>query len=141
MRDLLHVIHPVRAISPAAAIADNTPIVSQIIDRSGYEALVFLVLIGALADADATFAVTMEHGETANLSDAAAVPAGNIQGTLAKAGFTFADDDKVRKVGYSGSKRYVRITVTPSGNAGNAFISAVALLAGGRFVPTPNPPS
>jgi hypothetical protein len=141
MRDLLNKIHPVRAISPAAAIADNTAVVSQIIDRAGYENLTFLISIGALADADATFAVTMDHGDAANLSDAAAVPAANVLGTLAKAGFNFADDDKVRKVGYGGSKRYVRITITPSGNAGNAFISAIALLSTGRFGPTPNPPS
>lgn len=140
MRDLLNHLHPKRAISPAAAVTDNTAFVSQIIDLAGYESLLFIILIGALADADATFAVTMEHGNQANLSDAAAVPAAQISGTLALAGFTFAADDQVRKVGYLGSKRYVRLTITPTGNAGNAFIAAAALLGDPRFAPPPNPP-
>lgn len=140
MRDLANHLHFKRAISPAAAVADNTPIVSQIIDRAGYEKLVFAILLGALADADATFTVLLEHGDAANLSDAAAVPDAQLTGTEALASFTFADDDKVRKIGYVGPRRYVRLTITPASNAGNAFVAAVAVLAAGRYGPTPNPP-
>jgi len=136
MRDLANHIEVRRAISPAAAIADNTAAVSQIIDRAGFDMLVFAILIGALADADATFAVTVDHGDEADLSDAAAVDASNLTGTTASASFNFGDDDKVRKIGYVGSKRYVRLTVTPSNNAGNAFISAVAILSDARYAPT-----
>jgi len=138
MRDLANSIHIVRAISPAAAVADNTPIVSQIIDVSGYNSLVFLLNLGALVDADATFAVTVDHGDAANLSDAAAVPAANLTGTLAAASFNFGDDNELRKIGYVGSKRYVRLTVTPANNTGNAFVSAIALLGDPRFAPLPS---
>lgn len=140
MRDLANHLHLKRAISPAAAVTDNTPIVGQVVDRFGYEKLVFAILIGAIADADATFAVLVEHGDAANLSDAAAVPDALLTGTEALAGFRYDDDDKVRKIGYVGPKRYVRLTVTPAGNAGNAFVAAVAILAAGRYGPTPNPP-
>lgn len=140
MRDLANHLHLKRAISPAAAVADNTPFVSQIIDRAGYEKLVFAILIGALADADATFSVLIEAGDAANLSDAAAVPDTQLTGTEALASFTATDDDKVRKIGYVGPKRYVRLTITPASNAGNAFVAAVAILAAGRYGPTPNPP-
>ncbi|MBD3847101.1 hypothetical protein IED13_15435 [Bosea sp. SSUT16] len=140
MRDLANTLHFKRAISPAAAVADNTPIVSQIIDRLGYEQLVFGIAIGAIADADATFAVLLEHGDQANLSDAAAVPDSQLTGSEALAGFKFDDDDKVRKLGYVGPKRYARLTITPANNAGNAFVAAVAILASARYAPTPNPP-
>lgn len=140
MRDLANHLHLKRAISPAAAVGDNTPFVSQIIDRLGYEKLVFAILIGAIADADATFSVLVEAGADANLSDAAAVPDAQLTGTEALAGFRYDDDDKVRKIGYVGPKRYVRLTITPAGNAGNAFVAAVAILAAGRYGPTPNPP-
>lgn len=140
MRDLANHLHFKRAISPAAAVADNTPFVSQIIDRLGYEKLVFAILIGALADADATFAVLVEHGDAANLSDAAAVPDAQLTGSEILAGFNFGDDDETRKIGYVGPKRYVRLTITPANNAGNAFVAAVAILAAGRYGPTPNPP-
>jgi hypothetical protein len=140
MRDLLNSIHPVRAISPAAAVTDNTPFVSQIIDTLGYGSLTFVISTGSLADADASFAVTMEHGNAANFSDAAAVPASDLVGTLALAGFNFGDDDETRKIGYIGPKRYVRLTVTPSNNTGNAFVSAVAILGHPNSMPTANPP-
>lgn len=143
MRDLMNHIQPKRGISPAAAGTDNTPFVSQIIDRQGFDSLTWLILIGANTDTDATFAVLVEHGDLANLNDNAAVDDDELIGTEALAGFTAADDDnKVRKIGYRGSKRYVRLTITPSGNnSGNIFLAAVALLGHPEIVPTPNPPT
>jgi hypothetical protein len=127
-----------RAISPVS-VADNTAQVSQIIDLRGYRSCMFAILTGSLADADATFAVTIDHGDAANLSDAAAVPAAMLNGTTALAGFIFSDDDKVRKIGYTGDKRYVRITVTPSANASAALLAAVAVLEPLNS-PAANPP-
>lgn len=136
MRDFANSVEVRRAISPAAAKTDNTAFVSQIIDVSGFSMLLFAILLGSLADADATFTVLVEHGDAANLSDAAAVPDVQLTGSEASAGFTFADDNKVRKIGYVGSKRYVRLTITPANNTGDAYVSAVAILSGGRYLPT-----
>lgn len=141
MRDLINNIDLKRAISPAAATTDNTPYTTQILDRLGVEAVALAIILGALADADATFAVTMEHGDVANLSDAAAVPADQMNGSLALAGFDFSSDNLIRKIGYVGGKRYLRATITPSNNTGNVFLSAVWILAKTNFRPTPNPPS
>jgi hypothetical protein len=141
MRDLMNSIHVLNAISPIAARTDNTAIVSAIIDTKGYDSLTFALAIGTNTDANATFAVTMDHGEAANLSDAAAVPSGDLVGTLALASYQFDDDAESRKVGYVGNKRYVRLTITPSGNdSGNIFIAGVAILGHPHRVPTPNPP-
>jgi len=82
----------------------------------------------------------MEHGDAADLSDTAAVTSDDLVGTLALAAFTYADDNETRKVGYVGAKRYTRITVTPTGNAAAALISAIALLGHPASVPTANPP-
>lgn len=123
-----------RAISPVS-VADNTAQVSQIIDRQGFTGLEFAIMIGAVADADATFAVLVEHGDAANLSDAAAVPDAELLGTEALAGFQFDDDNETRKVGYIGNKRYVRLTVTPANNASAALIAAAALLGGASDAP------
>lgn len=140
MRDFANQVHPVAAISPAAPITDNTVLTSAIIDTSGYESCVFLINLGLLAAAAATFAVTVDHGDDPALADAAAVSATNLTGTLALASFDQAADNKVRKIGYVGSKRYVRLKITPNGNNAAANISAIALLSDGRFIPTPNPP-
>lgn len=142
MRDLINRLHPVRAISPQAARTDNTAIVSQIIDLAGYEGLAFLINIGANTDTTVTFTPLVEHGDQANLSDAAAVPDAQLTGTEALASFQFDDDNEVRKIGYVGSKRYVRLTITPAGNdSGNIFVDALALLGFPRFAPTANPPA
>jgi len=142
MQDYLSRMHVSRAISPQAARTDNTAIVSQVINLSGYNGLVFAINIGVNTDTNATFAVLVEHGDQANLSDATAVPDAQLSGTEVLASFTAADDDnKVRKIGYVGPKQYVRLTITPSGNdAGNIFVDAVALLFGARYAPTSNPP-
>lgn len=141
MRDMLNQIHPLIGLAPlAAAIADNTAQVSSIIDTRGYDSLTFLIATGILADADATFAVTMDHGEVSNLSDATAVAATDLVTTLALAGFTFADDGETRKVAYIGTKRYVRLTITPAANTGAAPLAVIALLGNPSRQPTANPP-
>lgn len=142
MRDLMNSVHPLRAISPVAAGTDNTPIVSQIIDRKGYDSLTFLILTGANTDADATFTVLVEDGDDSDLvDDGAAVADDQLVGTEALASFTFADDNETRKIGYLGDKRYVRLTITPANNAaGNIFVSAIALLGHPELQPTANPP-
>ena len=93
----------------------------------GCDSLEFAINIGALADADATFTVLVEDGDDSGLSDAAAVADTALLGTEALAGFTFANDNETRRIGYVGNKRYVRLTVTPASNTGNAFVSALAL--------------
>lgn len=140
-RDLHNNIHPVPGIAPAAPITDNAAFVSAIVDTKGYESVEFVILTGSLADADATFTVLVEDGAQANLSDAAAVADTFLLGTEALASFTFADDNKVRKIGYVGGKRYVRVTVTPANNTGNAFVAGVWLLGHPKNAPTANPPA
>lgn len=135
MRDLANHLSVVRAISPAAAVTDNTAFVSQIIDLAGYQSAMLAIVLGALVDADATFTVLLEHGDASNLSDAAAVPDSQLTGTEASANFTFAADNGVKKLGYVGPKRYLRLTITPANNTGNVFLSAIAILSAARYWP------
>jgi len=122
-----------RAISPTRS-TDDTPLVSQIIDRAGTEGLEFAIAIGTIDDANATFAVLVEDDDDPAMGTAAAVDDSQLLGTEAGAAFTYDDDDKVTKIGYIGVKRYVRLKITPSGNSANsdgADISALAILGGG----------
>ncbi len=131
-RDLHNAIKVSRAISPTR-VADNTAQVSQIIDMSGYNSAEFIVATGTLADADATFTALLEEGDVANLSDAAAVAAADRIGSLPS--FIFSDDDKTFKVGYIGKRRYLRLTITPALNTGNADIAAICVQAGASKQP------
>lgn len=135
MRDLYNNLAIRRAISPVS-VADNTAQVSQIIDRQGFDSLVFGIAIGSVADADATFTVLVEDGNDSGLSDAAAVAGSELNGTEAAAGFQFDSDNQTRKIGYNGIKRYVRLTITPANNASAALLSAVAILGHASLQPT-----
>jgi hypothetical protein len=135
MQDLHNNVEVRRAISPVS-VADNTAQVSQIIDMQGFRSLEFAIAIGSVADAGATFAVLVEDGDDSGLSDAAAVSDDNLLGTEAAAGFQFDDDDEARKIGYRGTKRYVRLTITPSANASAALMSALAILGHPENGPT-----
>jgi hypothetical protein len=141
MRDLHNNIAVKRGMSPVAAVTGNTPFVSQIVDTQGFGAASFVLLTGSLADADATFTVLVEDGNAANLSDAAAVADAYLLGTENQAGFDFNADNACRKIGYVGPKRYVRVTVTPANNTGDAFVAGVWLLGYPQSTPTANPPA
>jgi len=107
----------------------DTAQVSAIIDTQGFQSLTWLIHTGTLTDANATFTVLIEDGNDSGLSDAAAVADIFLDPLEADADFTFAEDLVVRKIAYTGPKRYVRCTVTPAGNdAGAAPLSCMAQL-------------
>ena len=83
----------------------------------------------------------MDEGSASDLTGSNAVAAADLVGTYALAGYQFDDDTETRKIGYIGNKRYVRLTVTPSGNgAGNIFLAGIAILGHASRQPTANPP-
>jgi hypothetical protein len=140
MRELHDNIDVKPGIFPAAAITDNTPFVSQILDMQNLQSAEFVILTGSLADADATFTVLVEEGEQANLSDNTAIDDRDLRGLEIQASFTFAADNKVFKLGLRPSgKRYKRVTITPPNNTGNAFVAGVWVTRP-LLAPTPNPP-
>lgn len=125
-----------RAISPVS-VANDTAQESEIIDTQGFHGLEFVIATGSIADADATFAVTITEGDEDDLGDGTAVATANLDGTLAAAGFQFDDDNEVRKIGIKElTKRYVQLTITPTNNASAALLSAVAILHSPRKAPT-----
>lgn len=138
--DLMNQLDPKRALSPvAAAAADNTPLVTQVLAMQGCRAAVLLILTGTLADVDATFTVLMEHSDTF-ASGYTTCAAADLVGTVALASFTFAADDAVRKIGYRGQRAFVRATITPANNTGAAPIAAVWIRGELEDQPAPNPP-
>ena len=139
-KDLHNNIDIKRAISPVS-VSDNTAQVSQILDTRGYESIELVIATGSIADADATFSVLIEDGDSSTLTDAAAVSDTFLLGTEALAGFQFDDDNECRKIGYVGGKRYVRATITPASNASAALLSAVWVLGHARTAPSANPPA
>lgn len=139
MRDIMNGLDLKRALSPQAARTDNTAIVSSVADIKGTDGCMLAINIGANTDTNATFAVLIEDSDD-NVTFTA-VADEYLNGTEALAGFQFDDDNELRKIGYVGIKRYVRATITPSGNdSGNIFVSAEWVLRPLRQ-PAANPPA
>ena len=140
MKDLFNQINPKQCISPVSEAA-NTAHVGSIIDKSGYESLTYIISTGSIGDAGAEFTVLLEEDSAANMGTATAVDDKDLLGTEVLASFIQSDDDKCFKLGYIGSKRYTRLTITPTNNGTAALFGVVALLGNPQLAPTVNPPA
>ncbi len=135
MRDSLHSnVKYSTAFAPLSQ-SDNTPMVSEIIDTRGFDSLEFIILAGIMADADVTHTILVEDGDDSSLSDNAAVIDDQLLGTEVLASFSFDDDGEIRKIGYIGAKRYVRMTITPAGNTGAEVVAVLAAQSNADFRP------
>jgi hypothetical protein len=138
--DLFNGINLKRGISPYDHATGDAAVATEIIDMQGVSALTFAIATGSLADADATFAVLVQESDASNMAGANAVADADMLGTEALAGFAFGDDNKVFKIGYKGSKRYVTCTITPSNNTGAALLAVIAITVP-QIKPAANPPA
>ena len=134
-KDLHNNIQVLSMIDPYDHGTGDTAKVSEIIDMQNVESCEIVIQTGSLADADATFTVLVEDGDNSALSDNAAVVDAELLGTEAGASFIFSDDNKIAKIGYVGSKRYIRLTITPANNTGACLLSACAILSTLRGAP------
>ena len=132
MTDMHNNIKVERSISPVNETG-NSALVGQVHDLANCTGFEWIIALGSLADSDATYTVLIEDSDSsfsgANVDDA------YLLGTEAGASFTFAADNGVRKIGYIGPKRYVRMTITPASNTGDSYISALGVKFGTRNYP------
>lgn len=140
MKDLHSKIHTTLAVAPVSHATGDAAIVGAIIDRANFDSLVYSISIGAIAATAGAYAVTLDHGDNSALSDAATVAAPDLSGTTANASWVFGDANKTRKIGYVGSKRYTRMTITPTGNNGAFLVGVIAIQSNPVNAPTANPP-
>lgn len=113
---------------------NNDPLVSAVLDRAGFMTATLKMILGTLSDADATFTALMEESDSSG-SGFTAVADADLIGTESGMGITFASDGKVSKLGYKGTKRYIRFTLTPAGNTGNIPIAMLWQLENPRTLP------
>jgi len=90
-----------------------------IVDLLGYEGAMVFVMSGTITDGTA-YVFKITEGDDSGLSDGAEASA--LHGS--NPSFGVDDDDKLKAVGYRGSKRYVRVdlkTVSGSPSTGGIF--------------------
>lgn len=119
MRDLYHNIAVRPAIAPAvqAAAADGA-----VVDLQGFSRVAFAVNTGAIVGSG-DFGVKVQHSDTDQSGDFADAAAGVVD-TNAPATLVAAS---AYRLGYRGSKRYVRLSLTKAGGTSIA-LGAVAIL-------------
>lgn len=125
---ILRDLHNNISVEPAldvAVITTDTTTAGDIIDTRSAEAVEFVIVSGTLTDG--TYTPLVEDGDDSGLSDAAAVADADLLGTEADAAFAATDDNAVKKVGYAGSKRYVRLSLVSASTTTGGTIGAVAL--------------
>ena len=91
--------------------------------------VLFVVLTGTVTDGTHTFVVE----DSENGSTWATASSYDVQG--AAPALDDQDSDAVFEVGYNGTKRYVRLSVTTAGSTTGGVFGAVALLDGGQARP------
>lgn len=119
MRSLYPNIAVRAAIVPAvqAATADGATI-----DTLGFSSVAFAINTGAIASAG-DFSIAIEESDTVTDGDFAAAPAAAVQGTTPATLVA----STVYRLGYIGTKRYVRLALTKAGGTSIA-LGAVAIL-------------
>ncbi len=132
-KDMYNNLLPARAISPIADSSDNTVLTTETLDTQGFELAMLLILIGNLADADATFTVALLESATDFSGSAVADAQLNPLETVVS--FDFADDNTVRRIEVKPTLRYLQATITPANNTGEAFFCACWLLGNPRHAP------
>lgn len=122
--DLYHSIKAVRLVDPKDQ-TDTTNQVSQSVDTTGFESVLFLFALGAL---EATFAATVLVEDSPDDSVWTAVVDGQLHGLESALTITGADDNKVAQIGYHGGQKWVRCTYVVTTAAGANFIAGIAIL-------------
>lgn len=107
------------------AITTDTTTAGDIIDTAGYSSLLFAIQSGTLTDG--TYTVLIEEGDDSGLSDAAAVADADLTNTESSASFAATDDNTVTKIGYVGSKRYVRLSLVSASTSSGGTLGAIAI--------------
>ena len=120
------------AINPQA-IATNTTVSGLIIDLAGFNSAQFFIQSATLTDG--TFTPSITEGNQANLSDGTPTAAADLIGTIAAATFTSTDDNVVRKIGYNGNRRYIRLNITSSGVTSGGTLAAVCVRGNALHAP------
>jgi hypothetical protein len=118
------------------AISSNTTTDGAAIDTKGYQSVTFVLQSATLTDG--TYTPVIEESDTgAFAGEENAVADADLLGTEAAAAFAAADDNEVRRIGYVGNKRYVRLTLVSASTSTGGTLGAVAILGHPEVQETP----
>ena len=130
-RDLHNNVDIVAVIPPITVGTTGTGRTGRVIDTRGYDAVELAINYGAITATAATFTVTVLEGDVTGTMTS--VANGDLLGTESAAGLAAAvrvdgsTENVSKRIGYIGSKRYLRADVESTATAGTP-ISVNAVL-------------
>lgn len=130
-KDIHSELRPIVAVN-ITTMSSNTTATGNNIDLLGFEGVEFFHFSGGITDGDYTL-IIQEGDTTASYSNVADA---DLLGLEADASFTDNDDDnKVGKIGYRGSKRYVRALIVSSSVTTGGTVGCLAVLGSPHIAP------
>lgn len=130
--DIHNNVLAVRGVAPVAIGTTGTGQVGKIVDRQGFGGVEFLIAYGTVTATNAVYTVTVKEGDATSamtsVADADLLGTESAAGVGATATRTSAvSKNVVKRIGYSGVKRYVQCGVKSTVTA-TTPVSVVALL-------------
>ena len=113
-------------------ISTDTTTNGDIIDTQGYDSILLAIQAGTITLG--TLTPIVQEGDASNLSDASAVADADLNPTEALTTFAVTDDNVVKRIAYTGNKRYIRLQLVSAASA-NAVVGAQAILANASSAP------
>lgn len=115
VKDLHNNVFATIAVKTTTVTTDTTTAATNNVDMQGFNAVEFFLQMGVITDGD--YALVLTESDTSG-SGYTAVADADLLGTE-PAFTTNTDDNSVGRVGYIGSKRYLRATVVSTNTATN----------------------
>jgi hypothetical protein len=143
-KDLHNSVKVQRVIAPVA-IGANATKTGKIIDRQGYGGVEFLASYGAVTTTGTIVTLVVFEGDVTGTMTS--VADADLLGTEALASLPVQASARTsevgknvsKRVGYKGTKRYVRVDAVQTGTTSVGCVSVEALLFNPSLVPTSNP--
>lgn len=137
-REIISKLQFLRALA-STAIGSNTTTAGSIIDTKGYDSVAFIIHGHTLTDGTYTPLINESDdsgmsGETAVADSDLFVP-GVTSGQEAEAALEATDDNTVKKIAYTGSKRYITCDIVSTGTTSGGTVSVIAVLGSPNNAP------
>lgn len=130
-RELYSQVKVQRALAHTA-ISSNTTTAGAVIDLQGYESALFVIQSATITDG--TYTPLIEECDTSG-GTYTAVDDADLTNTEASVAFVAADDNVAKKIGYIGTKRYVKLSLVSTGVTSGGGLSATAVLGHPNLAP------
>ena len=142
MNDLHNRTRAVTAIVPAA-IGANATKTGVVVDRQGYGGVEWVISYGSVTTTGSVVTVVAFEGDVTgtltSIADTALLGTEALASLAAGARVAGTGKEVVKRLGYVGNKRYVRLNVVQTGVTSVGVVGAAAVLHNPSVSPTANP--